>query len=187
MITLDSLKDFHKDKPAAVLGAGPSLIKDIKKLPPDCILISVNGHTLKMFPQAHYLAFIDDPARMPHFVEMVKDYHGIRVCHHLEWSDVDFEMTPWWNLCRFSGEFATWLACWMGCIPVLLCGMDCYQGNEKYFYEWDVDPRDKAFTRPLDYHLDEWRKAFTNCRNPENIKAVSGPLVSLFGEYSPNA
>jgi hypothetical protein len=183
MLTLEFLHNIHPGRPAAVLGAGPSLPEDVRHIPLNSILISVNEHALKLFPDAHYLAFLDDPTAMPHFRELTAEYHGTRVCHHIEWSDVDFESTPWWNLCHFSGEFATWLACWMGCAPVLLCGMDCYQGSEKYFYNWDVDPRDKAFTRPLDYHLNDWRNAFTNCQHPENIKAVSGPLTALFGEW----
>ena len=85
--------------------------------------------------------------------------------------------TPW--IGEYSSSLATWLACWLGCEPVLLCGMDCYQGQRSP----DADPRDLAYTYPLEQHLKFWRQAFERCPHAERIRAMSGPLVEVFGKY----
>jgi hypothetical protein len=181
MISILDLQDIHAGQPGAVLGGGPSLLRDMVKLPREVIQISVNHHALRYAYFAQYLVFIDDPHRHPLLLEDASPLNTfrVRVSRLPEWSDVDLTGADWWNG-RFSSHLATWLACWMGCDPVLLCGMDCYQGERPP----DADPRDNAYNSPLSEHLNGWRQALEKCPHPERIKAVSGPLVEIFGAYN---
>jgi hypothetical protein len=179
MIDISRFQNIHRGIPAAILGGGPSLPGDLKRLPKDAILISVNHHGLKLV-EAEYMAFLDRHGLDAELDVAVETFNGFRVSQQKE-TDIDLSSAQWWN-CGFSAGLATWFACWCGCLPVLLCGMDCYQGEKKYFYE-RPEHRDPAFEFPLGYHLRAWRGAFEHCPNPEWIKAMSGPLGEVFGYY----
>lgn len=185
MLTLSCLKDAHQGQPAAVLGGGPSLPTDLERIPRGSVLIAANHHALRL-TNCNYLVFLDDPTNpvcSPDLLVALQTYTGIRVTHHLAWTDVEFD-TNWPNFSRYTGCLAMWFACWLGCDPVLLCGMDLYQGEKKYFYEWDaIDMRDPSFHRSARDHLDIWRPVMTSCPHSDRIKAVSGPLTALFGEW----
>lgn len=167
-------------KPAAVLGGGPSLPKNLKELPTDCVLISVNDHAFN-FCEPHVLVFQDHLDQAPAVQDVLKTFTGLVVSPKLG-SDIELP-ADWWDE-NMSSALATWYACWMGYDPVILCGMDCYQGGVKYCH-----PRPgfdhPVFRVPLKYHLIRWRKAFDKCPHPERIRAMSGPLVHVFGRYEP--
>jgi hypothetical protein len=130
---------------------------------------------------------MDDPARNPILLLAAQEpiFFSGRINHLIckvsplsNWSDMDLTGADWWEG-SFSSHLATWLACWMGCDPVLLCGMDCYQGKRSA----DANPRDNAYNIPLEEHLAGWRQAFEKCPNADRIKTVSGPLIYIFGKY----
>ncbi len=183
MISILSLHNITH-RPAAVLGGGPSLYKDLGTLgklqtqdgrPP--VLISVNQHALE-YVWTPYLVFMDEPGRSRRMSQLMNIYQGIKVSPLEEYSNVDLSETAWWRG-NFSSHLATWLACWLGCNPVLLCGMNCYQNPRPA----EADPRDQAYHMPLKEHLAGWRQAFEKCAHPERIRAVSGPLVEIFGQW----
>jgi hypothetical protein len=70
----------------------------------------------------------------------------------------------------------------MECNPVILCGMDCYQGEVMYCHP-RPDFHHPVFDAPLEAHLERWRQAFSACPHPERIRAASGPLVDVFGAF----
>lgn len=165
---------------AAVLGGGPSLPADLKKLPSDCVLISVNDHALH-FCEPDYLVHMDnDFAGAPELGKALESFRGVVISPFAN-SGVKLKKGEYWDG-GFSSTLATWFACWMDFDNVILCGMDCYQGEVKYCH-----PRDgfyhPVFDAPLENHLRAWRLAFKNCPHPERIKAMSGPLVDVFGKY----
>jgi hypothetical protein len=176
MISILSLHNITR-RPGAVLGGGPSLMKDLKRVPPGAVMISVNYHALQLV-RAECLVFMDDSRRYRAMLEATLNYRGIKVSPLREWTDVDLSGADWWHG-NFSSHLATWLACFLGCDPVLLCGMDCYQGERSA----DADPRDNAYNTPLVEHLKGWQEALQKCPNADRIKAVSGPLTQLFGKY----
>jgi hypothetical protein len=176
MTTIASLRDKHAGRPGAVLGGGPSLEKDLKKVPAGAVLISVNHHALK-FIKADYTVFLDDIIRLPLPWDKIKSLGGLLVSRQPE-SDVDLGGSNWWQA-RFSGQLACWFACWVGCDPVLLAGMNLYQNPPPTIEE----VKNLAYQAPLEEHLKGWREAFQKCPHPERIKAVSGPLVEIFGAF----
>ena len=78
-----------------------------------------------------------------------------------------------------SGYFAAWCAWYLGGDPVILCGMGLYQGK-KFYLDSDNTPKKDAGT--LNFQKKEWGRIFDYCENL-NIRAVSGPLIDVFGQY----
>jgi len=182
MISVLDLRDQFLKRPAAVLGGGPSLPGDLKRLPKDTLLISVNDHALH-FCDPEFLVFMDIPNAqiLPELTETVNHYQGIKVSI-TPLSDIDLSGSGYWNG-GFTSSLATWLACYLGCEPVILCGMDCYQGEPKYCHP-RPDFYHPVMDYPLEMHFKAWRPVFEKCPHPERIFAMSGPLIEMFGSYS---
>lgn len=164
--------------PAAILGGGPSLPEDLKKLPTHCMMISVNDHAF-YHCQPHVMVYQDHLRVAPAVANALEDFDVTVVC---PWKNSHVELPKGWWDGNMSSALATWYALYIGCDPVILCGMDCYQGEEKYCH-----PRPgfdhPIFRVPVKKHQEKWREAFTKCPHPERIKAMSGPLVDVFGKY----
>lgn len=168
-----------KKRPAAILGGGPSLPDDMAKLPKDCVLIGVNHHSLRLC-KPDFIVYMDDPQKIAALQNGLSGYDGT-VVSPFATSHVTLPKGQFWDG-GFSSTLATWFALWSGYEPVILCGMDCYQGEQKYFYEREgfYHP---VFDAPLENHLRAWRFALKRCPNPQHIRAMSGPLVEIFGKY----
>jgi hypothetical protein len=166
-------------RPAAVLGGGPSLASDYAQLPPNCTLIAVNNHPFEIGITPHVLVHQDKLRNVYEVAQAVKNFKGVVIS---PWENSHLPLPP--NAWRgdFSSSLATWYALWCDFNPVILCGMDLYQGKVKYCH-----PRPGvdhvAWHAPLEGHLKYWRQAFRYCPHPERIRAMSGPLIELFGRY----
>jgi hypothetical protein len=179
MKPMSTYRDLYTGRPAAVLGGGPSLPGDMKNLPDDCLLIAVNYHAL-MLCQVDFMVYNDEPESDPLLLKAVRTASTILVSPDRKTSHIDFDVAVWTGF--YSSNTAAWFALWMGCNPVILCGMDCYQGNKKYFH--DYSHYALPFDYPLDHHLRPWQEEFrASCPHPERLRAMSGPLVGLFGKY----
>ena len=177
--TLSSMQNRHQGRPAAILGGGPSLPGDMDRLPDGCVLFSVNHHALEIGVPADYLVYNDDPESSTKLWAWVQTFKGMRFSTH-ETSDVYFDVEVWTGF--YSSHTATWLALYMGCNPVLLCGMDCYQGDVKHCHPGE--PKSHSHDQPLEHHLRPWREDGLNLLpNVERVRAMSGPLVGVFGAY----
>ena len=171
------LKDTYKGRPAAVLGGGPSLPADMEQLPKDCILIAVNYHALKIC-EPDFMVYNDFPASDPLLLEAVQNFKGVKVSSK-DHSDVKFDVPSWQGF--YSSNTATWFGLWLGCDPVILCGMDCYQGEQKYFHEYEDKPH---FHYPLEHHIRPWvEDAKNEMTDWKRVRVMSGPLVSVFEKY----
>lgn len=182
MIKLSSLQNKYAGRPAAVLGGGPSLPEDIKRLPKKCLLIAVNYHAL-YYCKPKYMVYNDSPDTNPLQRKAVDEHTTIHVSPAPEpSSDVLFDVDNVWTG-FFSSNTATWLALFMGCDPVILCGMDLYQGEQKHCPPSTYTST--LFDKDLDFYMRPWVE---DCRNsvphPERIRAMSGPLVNVFGAYT---
>lgn len=165
---------------AAILGGGPSLPGDLERLPPETVLISVNHHALKLC-RPDYLVYMDDPQKVPALAEALVRFEGKKINPKPWLSDVELPKGKMWDA-GFSSTFATWFALWMGFEQVVLCGMDLYQGDKKYFYD-RAGFYHPCFDDPLANHVRAWRLVLKHCPNPERVRAMSGPLVEVFGVF----
>ncbi len=180
MTNISEILDKYGNRPVAVLGGGPSLPGDMEWLRPGTVLISVNDHALHIC-EPEFIVFMDTPARCLHLRaaldgSLVTSGRCLRVSTVNGYSDFWLN-APFWDG-GFSSSLATWLACYISRGEVLLCGMDCYRGPKHYFYNRGnlVHP---ATEGPLENHVNAWRGMKVHCRNPERIRAMSGPLMDL--------
>ena len=178
MKKMSAFRDRYAGRPAAVLGGGPSLPDDMKMLPDGCLLIAVNYHAF-YFCKPDYMVYNDHPESNPLLIEAVKTKKAIKVSPDPS-SDIQFDVPVWTGF--YSSNTAAWFALWLGCDPVILCGMDLYQGEKKYCHPYQYD--EPNFHYSLDFHLRPWIEEGRNLLpHPEHLKAMSGPLVKIFGQY----
>lgn len=177
---MSKMKDRFAGRAAAVLGGGPSLPGDLARLPKKCLLIGVNHHASYLCKPA-YMVYNDQPDSSPELVAEVAAHRAVLVSPEPT-SDILFDVPVWTGF--YSSNTAAWFALWMGCDPVILCGMDLYQGPVKYFHPYTIDV--PCLHYPLDDHLRPWiEEARGSCPHPERLRAMSGPLVGVFGAYEP--
>jgi len=175
---MSEYKDKYKGRPAAVLGGGPSLPGDMKRLPKNCILIAVNYHASYLC-KPEFMVYNDHPEIDPELMDAVCGFDGVRVSPEPT-SDIKFDVPVWTGF--YSSQTAAWFALWMGCDPVILCGMDCYQGDRAYFHDY-VDQ--ESFHYPLEHHITSWVEDARNMLPGwERVKVMSGPLIDIFGRYT---
>lgn len=183
---LSALHDRHKGRAAAILGGGPSLVEDLKRVPQDALLIAVNYHGLYHTPASHgrdpdYMIYNDVPSTNPLMEQAVAE-HRVTLVSPEPTSDIEFDVPEVWTG-FFSSNTATWFALWMGCDPVILCGMDCYQGAVKHCPPSTYSSQ--MFDMPLDFYIRPWiEEGLKLLPNVERVRVVSGPLVDVFGAYA---
>lgn len=184
MMKLSEMRNKHKARAAAVLGGGPSLIEDMRRVPSGSVLIAVNYHGLYHCPEVFgrdpdYMVFNDAPSTNP-LMERAVNEHRVTHVSPEPTSDVLFDVEVWTG--HYSSNTAAWFALWMGCNPVILCGMDCYQGAVKHCPPSTY--HSPMFDMPLDFYTRPWtEEGLHRLPNVERVKAVSGPLVEIFGAY----
>lgn len=160
-------------KTAAILGGGPSLPADLEKVPADALLISVNQHGL-MLTECDYTVYLDD-----HVGPVVSEFESIRISMFRDWTD--FRLIHFVNP-GSSSILAAWVAYMLGCCPIILCGMDCYAGGTYWHNE---DAKSQGTTITVQSHVARWRQYQAETLGDAVVRAASGPLIELFGEYEP--
>ncbi len=174
---MSQYKDLFSGRPAAVLGGGPSLPADMQRLPPGCVLIAVNHHA-RLLCRPDFMVYNDHPDDFSGLQAALEDKGVIRVSPEPT-SHIEFDVDVWTGF--YSSNTATWFAIWLGCDPVILCGMDCYQGEQKYFHEYEDGPH---LHQEQDHYIRPWiEEARARLLHPERVRAMSGPLVKVFGQY----
>lgn len=126
----------------AILGAGASLIDDMKKVPKDCYKISVNGHAAVHYGVCDMMVYLDVRER-----QMFPNYNII------EFSEFNGDKHPkFWN----SGVLAAWVGCQLG-ERVYLCGFDLFErGKPRYFYGGDII-KGESLHKGLNAWKDGWK------------------------------
>lgn len=183
---MSDYRDRYMGRVAAVLGGGPSLPGDMARLEKTysaaagarILLIAVNYHA-PFICDPDFMIYNDDPNSDPQLLGAVNAAKAIRVSPDPS-SDIEFDVPVWTG--SYSSNTATWFALWMGCNPVILCGMDCYQGSKVYFHEYSHDA--PCFHYPLEDHLRAWKEDGKNLLpHVERVRVMSGPLTRVFPAY----
>lgn len=180
---LINLANRHLNETALILGGGPSLVPDIQRAPQNALKIAVNDHAFHVGIQPDYMVFMDDPHLKPELLRIVNEFSsehkGLRVTEDLAFTDIDLRGVV--RPDARSGIWATWFAMYLGCAPIVLCGMDLYTTGNVYCHNKDEFMGHKAiFDEPLEKHLRDW-KVLQQYRGHQNICAISGPLTEIFG------
>lgn len=176
MSDIRPLKGRHEGCPAAILGGGVSLPQHLKAVPKNAVLLSVNRRGA-LLTRCDYIVATDRPEaeecqRLFPDTPLISPFHDLGGHWYVRNSDVIDS--------GFSSPVAMWLARFMGCAPVILCGMDCYQGGT---YWYDKEAESSGNHQPLQNQLIAWRVAYRQTPGVEHVKAAGGPLVEIFGEY----
>ena len=203
---LSELKGRYEGVPGLVLGGGPSLVGDVNAaiewwrncdqrfenisrpglgmtvtLP---ILIGVNHHAIQVGMRPDYVVFWDDLSmggfETRPYMNLIDESGAVRVSPHEGVSDVvvDLDRDEMW-VGSGSGCWGAWFGCWLGCDPVILCGMDLYQGERLFCHGLD-QPDNPMWHVSLEVQVWNWGRAKGRCEGWERIRAVSGPLTGIF-------
>jgi hypothetical protein len=182
MKRLLTLQNLHKNKPGAVLGGGASLPADMDGLPAGCVLFGVNHHALAIGVAPHYVIMRDDPLVETALLKWAQpNQYYLRVHELLDWTDVDLRGVP--RPASRAGIFAAWMALYLGCEPVYLCGMDLYQGEKKYCHDGEPDYK-PIYDEPLEKLVNDWRELY-RWPGVERLRPMAGVLKEVFkaGQY----
>lgn len=162
----------HKYRNIAVLGGGPMLENDLKKLPhQDCLLMAVNHHAFK-YVNPDLMVFMDDPNDKEDLKGFDCEKVSFYTSEHSDWfalNHAPYEFPT-------SGHFAAWLASYITTMDIYLCGFGLYDINESI----NTDQKEGTFWGgPSDGRKEkQWIRTIENCPN-QNIQAVSGPLKTI--------
>lgn len=146
-------------------------------------MIAVNYHGFYHCPpdnQPMFMVYNDAPETNPLQVKAVKEHKAIHVSPEPT-TDVIFDVPSVWTG-FFSSNTAAWFALWMGCDPVILCGMDCYQGPVKHCPPSTY--HSEMFEFPLDFYTRPWTEEGFHCLpHVERVRVMSGPMIGIFPQY----
>ena len=175
---MSKMRDQYAGRPASILGGGPSLPGDIARLPENCVLIAVNYHAFHLV-KPDFMVYNDCPEGDSILEEAVRQHQAVMVSPDPS-SDVEFDVPVWSGF--YSSNTAAWFALWLGCDPVILCGMDCYQGEKVYFHAYTHDV--PCFHYPLEHHIRPWVEDGRNLLpHVDRVRVMSGPLGTVFPMY----
>lgn len=149
------------DKIGVVLGGAPSLPEHLKLIPENAILFGVNYHA-SLLIDCDYIVF-NDPVDYSHL-------NGKKVSRFRELSDIYYDSPVGQNSAIVAARFALEI----GCNPVILAGIELYQGDG-YFH--DLERTNRGHNLPLNQQLKEWEAV-----PKKKVKAIDGPLVEVFGK-----
>jgi hypothetical protein len=166
MIELSSIRGRHRGQTIAVLGGGPSLLNDLKRVPFDAILIGVNQHTLLL--NLDYIFYLDEAV-----FDAVKDSDAPLCTHHRAQCHIWTGVIPEFDI---SGPAATWMADYLGADRIIVAGCDNYSGARRYWHSTPGERQPDAISSSLG----PWKKCRDYMARPEIVRAVSGPLTEIF-------
>lgn len=154
-LSASELTGLHMGRPAVIMGGAPSLPEALKRCPNDAVYISANQHgaMLRKIDYIFYTDRVHQTTNAPMRV-MLKKYGAPLVGPQ---PDADYVMAS--DLAANSGIRAILFAGLLGCDPIIVTGIEMYQGNT---YWHDHDCKSTGFSKDKD-----------------KVKAMLGELVKL--------
>lgn len=178
---LAALIDAHHGRAAVVIGGGISAPAQLARAPEGALFLSANQHGC-MLRACDYIVALDVWEHREFKLldgRMVKITHfGVPIISPRP-GDADYRIFD--KPAANSGAVAAWCAWVMGCAPILLAGIDCYEGGTYYH---DHNARSSGNHVPVDQHLRKWAKAAAAAPGAM-IRSLGGPLEALFPPYDP--
>jgi hypothetical protein len=180
--TVRDLVHAHVGKPAVVMGGGPSLPAAIERSPEGAIFLSANEHGCRFFENSspgqttkNVVCLIVALDQIEHKVSRF----GVPIVSRHMYADYRLVTPP----AKSSGVAAAYIARLMGCAPILLAGMDCYDGAT-YF----DDPKAPSTGRTMDAggHAMLWREMIGQYPGGQyRVIGGNARLQNLLGMYDP--
>ena len=173
---IEGMKDLHRYKTCAILGGGPSLVKDIQNLPDDDMLFGVNQHS--MILNLDYLVFVDTKL-WPYVQDCDTTFITRILPENIE--DKKFIQVRQMQNHNYSGALAIWVADKMGFDKVYCCGMDQYANSEQLWWWQGPQLENEEIRRQRARVVDaEPMIGFLkSLRNPQKVFFMSGRLKEL--------
>lgn len=169
-LNISDLVHKHKGEAAVIIGGAPSRLSDQEFWPKQAVFISANDHGLKQ-TTCNYSVCCED-------LEHRLRQHNVKVISRHSWADYRVFDKPIPN----SGVLAAYSAWVMGCAPIIITGVECYQGKT---YADDPKAHSSGFNVSLKDHLKRWG-ALRYMAMWGQFRCVSGPLVHVFDKYKPD-
>jgi hypothetical protein len=173
-------------KPILVIGGGPSVLRDLPNLKetPACV-ISANEHGFK---QKYFGVDLVTNVDKRHCMlkepmeKILRPLGGIIVNRH-SWADYRL---PDWAMAGNTGMQAIALAAILGANPVIVTGMDLWNGGRVYFHDKGAKPlKFKPLKSALKRRSKERVGPLKVFCTGANIRPMSGALTEWFKQYDP--
>lgn len=148
------------------MGGSPSLPADLERAPArgDAIYISANDHGARL-AGADYIVAHDK------IEERIRPFGVPLITRHM-WGDYRILEAPVAN----TGVIAAWFARILGCAPIFIAGMGCWNPDEPTYHDRD-EPNNAGYLLPMSDHVRRWQSmclAF-----PAVYRPLGGPLAEL--------
>lgn len=181
MALLSDLVSAVKGRPAVIMGGAPSLPNDVAKVVGDAVWFSANQHGA-MLRQCDYIVYVDPEHQVTgeRMQDKLSEY-GVPTISPCFGADY---RVPNWNAARFkgnSGMQGVWFASLLGANPIIICGMECYQGGV-YWHDADAKSSSKGrHQQSFDVNIERLKQLADGA----NIRAVTEGMVRHFPAYDP--
>jgi hypothetical protein len=175
-----------EQKPALVIGGGPSVLRDLPRLDlVPALVISANEHGFKQEKFKVDLVTNVDKIHCLHKIpmEQILRPYGVPIVNRHSWADYRL---PDWTLAANTGLQAIALAALLGANPIIVTGIDMWRGGRLYFHDKGVKPLKHkivrgAVARRAKEKIAPLRQFCTGAR----IRPMSGALTEYFQAYDP--
>lgn len=169
----------HAGQTIVVMGGGPSLPEAMRQVRRPDVLISANEHGAMLGPVDYIVSVDHTHQRLKMPMREVLAQYPARTISPCLWADYRI---PDYRSRGNAGMNAMWVAWVLGAWPLVVAGIDCYQGATYYH---DAEAESSSNGRPLEKFDEklEALRAELNC--PVRIVG-DGPLTRFWPRYDPN-
>lgn len=161
----------YSGRPIVAMGGGVNLPSGLEQCPETAIYLSANEHGALLQP-------VDFIVCLDQIEEKLRQF-SVPIIGRPHWCD--YRIQDWEDIGN-SGVTAAWVAWVLGGHPIILAGMNCYQGGT---YHHDPDARSTGNLRTLEDHEERW-KALSGHLPGAVVRSCSGPTVDIFGQWDPD-
>jgi len=161
----------YAGRAGVAMGGGESLPEQVARCPDDAIYVSANQHGA-LLRAVDFIVSIDGN-------EADVRPHGAPVIGRRVWCD--YRIQDWQDF-HYCGPTAAWVLRVLGCHPVILAGMDCYQGGT---YHHDPAARSTGRLVSREEHVQHWRNLVPHMLGTA-VRSCGGPTAEIFPLWDPH-